>query len=235
MGVGRYVPRMRKILSVLPVLLLLLPRPAQAWLEVEGSWWFMQPAGEVALGVDGLAGTTVDLEKDLGYGGRVGVPDVRVVLGKYVEFGGEFFQFNMSGQNVISREIRFHDQVYPVNSDVATKLDVTFIRGFARLNIGPDEVHGGLFVGGQYMDFAAQASSSLLGSAQQQVRTGMPYYGGFLEISPVEWLAVRGSVCGSQWNFSGVKARFLDVEVGALLKWEWIYAGGGWRHIAIDA
>lgn len=194
----------------------------------------MKPSGELALGIDGLAGTTVDLEKDLGYGSRVGVPDVRVILGKYVEFGAEFFQFNLSAQNTITREVRFHDRVYPVNADVATSLDATFIRGFARLNIGPEEIHGGIFGGGQYMDFATKASSSLVGAAEKQLQTGMPYVGVFLEISPLEWLALRGSICGSKWDFGGVTARFLDMEVGAMLKLDWFYAGGGWRHIAID-
>ncbi|MCX7010297.1 MAG: hypothetical protein NTY53_24165 [Kiritimatiellaeota bacterium] len=176
----------------------------------------------------------MDVQNDLGYGSRVGVPDARIVLGKYVEFGAEFFQFSMSAQNNISREVRFHDLVYPVNADVATRLDATFVRGFARLNIGPDEIHGGIFAGGQYMDFSAKASSSLVGSTEKEVQTGMPYVGAFLEVSPVEWLAVRGSICGFKWDFDQVNARFIDVELGAMVKLDWFYAGAGYRHIAID-
>ncbi len=225
---------MTKLLAGLCLSAALAGLPVRAGLELEGSWWFMRPSGTLALGVDGLAGTQVDLEKDLGYGRRLGVPDVRVVFGKYVEFGAEYFQFDMSAQNTISREIRFYDRVYPVQADVTTQLDATFIRGFARLNIGPEEVHGGVFAGGQYMDFSAKASSSLVGATEKKVQTGMPYYGAFLEISPVEWLAIRGSICGSKWDFGGVTASFLDAELGALLKLDWFYAGGGWRHIAIE-
>ena len=225
---------MKNILVAVTLLLSLVVTPVHAWLELEGSWWFMQPSGDLALGLDGLAGTTLDIQNDLGYGSRVGVPDVRVVLGKYVEFGAEFFQFSMSAQNTINREVRFHEVVYPVNADVSTRLDATFVRGFARINIGPQEIHGGVLGGGQYMDFAAKASSSLIGSTEKEVQTGMPYVGAFLEISPVEWLAVRGSICGFKGDFGQINARFIDAELSALFKLDWFYAGGGWRHIAID-
>lgn len=225
---------MKKLLLLAALPLLLAATPARAWLELEGSWWFMQPSGKLALGIDGLAGTTVDVQDDLGYGKRAGVPDVRVVLGKYVEFGAEYFQFSLSAQNTVNREVRFHDMVYPVNADVASSLDATFVRGFARINIGPEEIHGGILAGGQYMNFAAKASSSLVGSTEKEVQTGMPYIGAFLELAPLDWLAIRGSICGFKWDFGDVNARFIDAELGVLLKLDWFYAGGGWRHIAID-
>lgn len=227
-----YGLRMKKLLLLVTVLVF-ASSPVHAWLELEGSWWFMQPAGELALGMDGLAGTTLDVQNDLGYGSRIGVPDARIILGKYVEFGAEFFQFSMLAQNTINREVRFHDVVYPVNADVSTRLDATFIRGFARINIGPEEIHGGLLGGGQYMDFAAKASSSVVGETEQNVQAGMPYVGAFLEISPVEWLAIHGRVCGFKWDFEKINAQFIDVEVGAMFKLDWFYAGGGWRHIAV--
>lgn len=225
---------MKKISLVAAAVLALTAAPAHAWLEVEGSWWFMSPSGSLALGIDGLEGTKVDLQDDLGYSGRIGVPDVKVILGKYVEFGAEYFAFNTSAQNTINREVRFNDIVYPVNADVSTSLDATFIRGFVRLNIGPEWLHGGVYGGGQYMAFDAKASSSLVGSTEHDVKAGMPYVGAFLESAPLDWLTLRGSVCGFKWNFDPVDVQFVDVELSALLTFDWFFAGGGYRYIAVD-
>jgi hypothetical protein len=224
---------MKKIMFAACATLALAAAPAQAWIEVEGSWWFMKPSGSLALGIDGLEGTSVDVQNDLGYGSRIGVPDAKIIIGKYVEFGAEFFQFSMSAQNTINRDVRFQDLVFPVSADVSSSLDATFIRGFVRINVGPDWLHGGVFGGGQYMDLDAKASSSLIGSAEKDERTGMPLVGAFLEGSPTDWLALRGSVCGFKWTFSDVDVRFVDVELGALLTFDWFYAGGGYRYITI--
>ncbi len=224
---------MNKFMVAAVALLALTAAPAHAWLEVEGSWWFMKPSGNLALGIDGLEGTTVDVQNDLGYGSRIGVPDAKVIIGKYVEFGAEFFQFNMSADNTINRDVRFHDRVFPISADVHTSLEATFVRGFARINVGPDWLHGGVFGGGQYMNFNAKASSSAVGSTEKDVKAGMPYVGGFLEGAPLDWLTLRGSVCGFNWGFGDIDARFLDVEVSALLTLDWFYAGGGYRYITI--
>ena len=224
---------MKKMLLIACATLALAAAPAHAWIAVEGSWWFMQPSGKLALGIDGLQGTSVDVQDDLGYGRRIGVPDAKIILGKYVEFGAEFFQFNMSAQNIINRDVRFHDLVFPVSADVDSSLDATFVRGFVRINVGPDWLHGGVYGGGQYMDFDAKASSSLLGSTEKDQKAGMPYVGAFLEGSPTDWLALRGSVCGFSWSFGDIDARFVDVEADAMLTFDWFYAGGGYRYISI--
>jgi hypothetical protein len=225
---------MKKLWLTACVSFVMAAAPAQAWLEVEGSWWFMKPSGKLALGVNGLEGTSADLQSDLGYGSRIGVPDVKVILGKYVEFGAEYFAFNVSAQNTISRDVRFNDVVYPLNADVATSLDATFVRGFARLNVGPEWLNGGVYGGGQYMAFNAKAASSLVGSTESDVKAGMPYVGGFLEAAPFDWLALRGSACGFKWTFQQVDVKFLDVELSALLTLDWFYAGGGYRYISIN-
>ncbi|TAN38619.1 MAG: hypothetical protein EPN23_01790 [Verrucomicrobia bacterium] len=225
---------MKKVLLVFILLVAFTASPAHAWLEVEGSYWFMRPSGNMAIGIDGLEGTTVDLENDLGYGSRIGVPDARIIIGKYVEIGAEFFKFSMSANNAIHRDVRFHDLVFPVDADVSTALDATFARGFARINLGTEALHGGILGGGQYMDFSAKASSSLIGSTEKDVKTGMPYVGAFLELSPVDWLAVRGSICGFKWDFGEITAKFVDAEVGAMIKLDWFFAGGGYRYVAIN-
>jgi len=224
---------MKKLLLAACAAFALAAAPAQAWLEVEGSWWFMKPSGNLALGIDGLEGTTLDVQDDLGYGGRIGVPDAKIILGKYVEFGAEFFQFNMSAENTINRDVRFHDLVFPVSADVSSSLDATFVRGFVRINVGPDWLHGGVYGGGQYMDLDAKASSSLIGATEKDEKTGMPYVGAFLVGSPTDWLALRGSVCGFKSSFGDIDVRFVDVELSALLTFDWFYTGAGYRYISI--
>jgi len=223
--------QMKKALVLLLLLAAAAPPAARALLDIEGYYWFMQPSGSAAIGVDGLAGTKVDLQDDLGYGGREGVPGARLILGSLFQVGAEYFRINMSAQHTISRVIRFHELEYPVNADVATRLDADFVRGFARLNLGPETVHGGLMIGGQYMDFNARASSSLVGSTAKDLQTGMPLLGAFLEVNPASFLQLRGAVTGSKWDFGNINARFVDAELTALLRYEFLFAGGGWRYI----
>lgn len=224
---------MNKILFSACAALALAAAPAQAWLEVEGSWWFMKPSGNLALGIDGLEGTSVDVQNDLGYGSRVGVPDAKIIIGKYVEIGAEYFQFSMTAQNTINRDVSFHGLDFPVSADVSSGLDATFIRGFVRIDVGPDWLHGGVYGGGQYMDLDVKASSPQIGTAEKDEKTGMPYVGAFLQGNPTDWLTLRGSVCGFKWTFSDVDVRFVDVELSVLLTLDWFYAGGGYRSITI--
>ena len=224
---------MKKWLAVLLLLVICAPPAAHALLDIEGYYWFMKPSGTAAIGLDGLAGTEVDLRNDFGYGGQVGVPGARLILGDLFQVGAEYFRINMSAENTIQRVVKFQDLEYPVNADVATSLESTFLRGFARLNLGPDTVHGGLMIGGQYMSFDAQASSSLVGSTEQKIQTGMPLVGAFLEVNPLPILGLRGSITGSKWDFGDINARFLDAEITALLRYELLFAGGGWRYIEV--
>lgn len=224
---------MKKMLSVAAAALALTAAPAHAWLEVEGSWWFMKPTGTLALGRDGLDGTTVDLQDDLGYSGRVGVPDVKVIFGKYVEFGAEYFAFSLAAQSTLNRDVQFNGVTYPLDADISTSLDATFVRGFLRLDVGPDWLHGGVYGGVQYMGFIAKAESSVVGSTEHDVKAGMPYVGAFLEAAPLDWLTLRGSACGFKWNYNQVDVQFVDVELSAQLTFDWFFAGGGYRYITV--
>lgn len=223
---------MKKWMPALLLVLLVCAAPAaRAIVEIEGYYWFMQPSGTAAVGLEGLAGTEVDLRDDFGYGSQVGVPGARLILGDLFQVGAEYFRFNMSAENNISRVIKFNELEYPVEADVATRLEATFLRGFVRLNAGSDIVHGGLLAGGQYMTFDARASSSLVGSTEKDVQTGMPLVGAFLEVAPAPFLDLRGSITGFKWDFGDITAKFIELEGSALLRIDPFYAGAGWRYL----
>ena len=209
---------MKKLLLAVAASFAFTAAPAHAWLDVEGSWWFMKPSGNVAVGINGIEGTTLD---------------VRIIVGKYVEIGAEFFQFSMSADNIVQRTVNFQNLVFPVDADVSSQLDATFVRGFVRCNVGPDIIHGGVLAGGQYMDFSAKAASPLFGSGEEDAKAGMPYVGAFLESSPVQWLTLRGSICGFHGSYGDISAKFLDTELSVMLNLDWFYAGGGYRYISV--
>ncbi|MCX6996728.1 MAG: hypothetical protein NTV49_06500 [Kiritimatiellaeota bacterium] len=222
---------MKKRLVLLLVFMGCAAPVARAIVEIEGYYWFMTPSGTAAVGIDGLAGTAVDLQGDLGYGSQVGVPGARLIFGDMFQVGAEYFRFSMSAENNIHRVIKFSDREYPVDADVKSRLESTFLRGFVRLNFGSDMVHGGFLVGGQYMAFNAQASSTLVGSTERGVQTGMPIVGAFLEVSPIPILNLRGSVTGFKWDFGNITAKFIELEGSALLRFDPFFAGAGWRYL----
>ena len=222
---------MKKWMALLSLLMVYAVPAARAMLEIEGYYWFMKPSGTASVGIEGLAGTEVDLRSDLGYGSQVGVPGARLILGDLFQVGAEYFRFNMSAENRIQRVIKFNDLEYPVDADVATRLESTFLRGFFRLNFGADSVHGGLLAGGQYMAFNVRASSSLVGSTEKDVQTGMPIVGAFLEVTPAPFVSLRGSVTGFKWDFGNITAKFIELEGSALLRLDPFFAGAGWRYL----
>ena len=84
------------------------------------------------------------------------------------------------------------------------------------------------------MAFDAKASSSLVGSTERNITTGMPIVGAFLEVAPVPFLGLRGSVSGFKWDFGEIEAKFIEIEGSAQLRIDPFFAGAGWRHMQVQ-
>lgn len=223
--------RMNRSLGLILGLMLASSAPAS---EVELSYWYMAPEGEGSVGVDGLEGTKVDLEDDLGYGDEEGVFGARVVLGSMHQLEIAYMAFNISAENQIDREVRFGDEVFHAQADVSSELDATFIRGAYRFQAGSDAVQGGFLLGAQYVDLTADASAEGIGDASEDAQVGMPVGGLFLRIQPIPALLLRGSLTGGSWEWDDVSATFIDVEVSAAVFLDPFYAGVGYRNLSID-
>jgi hypothetical protein len=209
---------------------------AHALIEIEGYYWNMTPEGDLSVGFGSIAGTVVDLEDDLGYDAAEDVFGVSIVAGELVQLGASYFALDLSAGNTVDRRIRFEDVVFNPNAEVSSKLEATFIRGFVRLDVGIEEVHGGVMAGGLYIDLEAEASAERFGTGKADARTGMPFIGAFVYLRPFEYLQLKGSVSGGDWELEDVQATFLDAEASVQFRAPTgFFAGVGYRHIDIEA
>ncbi len=210
--------------------------PAWAMFEVEGFLWLMTPGGDASVGIDGLQGTKVDLETDLGYDETESVPGLRFIAGKMHQFGFSGFQISASAENTIDRTFFFMDKEFRFNERVSTSFDVTVLQAYYRLNLGPEVFHGGLIAGGEYITAEATAASARMGQARADLETGMFLLGAFAETDPVPFLRLRASLMGGTFDISDIKARYLDFEFAAFAQFSpGFHVGGGYRYIDLDA
>lgn len=226
---------MKKIIAIW-VCWACLTVPAWASIEVEGFVWFMTPEGEASLGVDGLQGTKVDLENDLGYDEVESVPGLRCVFGDRHQGVFSAFKLEASAENTINRPFRFGNNRFHINERISSSVDLTVLQGYYRFNIGPDSFHGGLLAGAEYIGISAEASSPRLGKAQGDVDTAMILLGGFAEGNPTSFLRVRGALMAGTFDIGDVSATYLDLDLAVLaIIPAGFHAGLGYRYIRVDA
>jgi len=112
------------------------PKPApepglgeRYWVEFTATFW--KPGLEGAVSSDrlGLIGSSIDLVGDLGFG-NTGHQDVRLVLhpAKKHKVRFQYSHLTFGGDSVLSRDIAFQGQVYPVSLSVQSDLTWNVMR-----------------------------------------------------------------------------------------------------------
>jgi hypothetical protein len=231
---NRFVPTATIVLAACSLLVMAGTAPAQV--SIQGTYWLPTPSGDAAVGIDGVEGTDIDVEDDLGYDDAEGTPSATILLGHTHQIGASWLALDVSARNTVDRQIRFEDLLFRVNSEVASSLEATVIHGFYRLHLGQEPVSGGITLGGIYVDFSASAQAEQIGSASADVTAGMPIAGVHLRLDPVPYLSLRGAFSGMSWTFDDVEATFLDAEASIALRTPTgLFAAAGYRHILIDA
>ena len=210
------------------------PLQVPAQFRGEGFYWWAAVEGDAAVGVDGVTGTDIDFDDDLGYGDHEGVPGATLVGGETHQFGATFYQINVSAHNEIDRTLRFSDLVFRVNTSVESELDAVLVRGFYRWMPGTEQLRGGVVLGGQYIDLSAEASAAGIGRASAKVTWGMPVVGVAVDARPTDWLALRAGAMGIQWTIDDVEIAYFDLDASFAVSLGPLYAGLGYRYITID-
>ena len=223
----------RRSLFLLAALAFCLPaRSTHA--QLEGSYWMFSISGDAAVGIDGLEGTSFDVEDDFGYDDETAW-GVSLTLGSTVQIGASYLKWNASGQERISRTIVFRDLRLPVAADVSSEVEVEIIRGFLALNLGPETAGAGLVGGVQYFQLSGTASAPGVGRASASAQAPMPIIGGRLWLSPTSRILLQARALGMSWEFDDIDATYLEFEAAAHLYLSAnVFAGGGYRHIDVD-
>ena len=219
------------IISLLHILVF----TSKAQVKVEGHYWLTSVEGNAAIGFNNLIGTSIDVEKDLGYDDQEGAVGARVVLGNGHQIGVDYLEASFSEVNSINRTIQFRDLRFSATANLASKVDATAIRAFYRFALGNEIFRGGLLLGFQYVDLEAVASASNVGATDTNLKTAFPVIGGTVLLHPLPFLALQGSIVGASWEVGDVEASYLDAE-GAIRLYPlpFVFAGIGYRQLKVD-
>lgn len=117
---------MRKILGVLTcmVFLIAMAAPAMAFeLGVRGTYWFPEIDGDIQVDGDGVPGTRLDLEHDLGLE-KESYPVIEIFagIGKH-HVSLSYYNADYSGSKVLDKNIYFNGKLFNTTTLVETRLE----------------------------------------------------------------------------------------------------------------
>jgi len=148
------------------------------------------------------AGTNIDFEQALGIQTQKGVPDVgaRIRLSERWRIEAEYFQLDRNGDRTSDREIQWGDNVFPVNTQITSRFDVSDTRisgGYSFFKTPDKELGAGL--GLHVLKYDASLSAASVGTQAGGVTAPLPVlslYGQFALTdhwaigSRVDWLSL---------------------------------------------
>lgn len=208
------------------------PPPAKT-VEI-GAWgWFISPDGNIEL-ESGDVSTSVSLN-EIGADGSETIPGAFITLGDRFQLGAEAYQLSVGGDGNVSRTVSLFGFTTGLQSDVASDVDLTLARLFARYNIDIDGFRLGLEGGGQYADAQAELNSDLAGSFDVGTETVIPYAGLRAEFRPLEAFVIRGSLLYSSWEIDDIETSFTQLDLSAHGEFgKNVIIGGGYRQLDIE-
>jgi hypothetical protein len=235
------MPTMSHRASILTALLVaaslgpVRPAAAQAvQLDLGLSAWEMDVNGTVSAGDAGATGTTIDLPDDLGYDQRERVGALDLVLGQLHQLEVSYLDFEVSAHERIARTLHFADKVYAASTRVSSEIDANLLRVAYRHATVDGALCGGVLLGLQFADVAAELAASGPGRAQESVRTTLPVVGVFGNLDPVPFLSLSASVAGGSWNWSDTSVSYIDAQAMARLNLFPFFLAGGYRYVSFE-
>jgi len=208
---------------------------------VRGMYWGSNISGDIQTVTDGVPGTTLDLQSDLG------MKDENVFNGEAFLKGGNFTfrvaytPLQYTGSSVLSAPIVFDGTTFPAGTPVSSKLEAKMVDGdvqwdFINPDLGVASMNFGVFLRLKYVDGSAEISSNnpvLSISATQDFRLPIPEVGiaagiGFLKNIVRADARVSGMAYSANHIYEG--DAFLSVIPFPFLRLQ-----GGYRFIELKA
>jgi hypothetical protein len=203
--------------------------------EVTGTLWNPDPAGQISSTQFAIAGSTIDLVNDLAYT-RTRFKDIRGVLRptKRAKFLIQYTPVDYTATTSLKRNIVFNGQNYalnlPIKSDFAWKvLRVAYEYDFLYLSRG----FVGLIVEGRYTQFSASLVSPVNNEYTVE-KAPLPALGVSGRVYPIKDLAINFTVTGFQVPHSvkQVQANYFDWDInGTVNVTNNVGLQAGWRRM----
>jgi len=130
--------------------------------------------------ITGQPGTEISLEDDLGFSSSESVPRLRLsfILGKRHQFSAGWYNTSRDSTTTISEEIRWEDNVFPINADLAASYDTEFFDvAYTYYFYSSETTALGVTGGLVYAQLSAGLGLNLLGQGiqrQDEVSTDVP-------------------------------------------------------------
>jgi len=162
------------------------------WIEFTATWW--QPGLDGAVSSDrlGLIGSRVDFVTDLGFH-NTGHQDVRVVLhpAKKHKVRFQYSHLTFGGDSVLSRDIAFKGQIYPISLPLQSDLTWNVLRlGYEWDFFYRPRGYVGMLVEIRQTDLSA-ALTSFLASGEVTGNAPIPSLGLAGRVYPIRQLAIN--------------------------------------------
>lgn len=205
------------------------------WVEFTATFWKPGLQGAVASDRLGLIGSSIDLVGDLGFG-NTGHQDVRLVLrpAKKHKFRFQYSHLTFGGDSILSRDIAFKGQVYPVSLSVQSDLTWNVMRlGYEWDFFYRPRGYVGALVEIRQTSLSA-ALSSFLASGEITGDAPLPALGLAGRIYPIRQLAidVQGSILKLTDFTPDHSFHTLDFEVAGTYNFlRTVGVSAGWRRM----
>ncbi len=207
---------------------------AMALVSVDARYWLSELDAEVKVTENGLTGTEIDLERDLGVDTEENFLEGRITF----EFGKHrvryaFVPLSWDGSKTITKSINFAGKTYSVNTDVTTSLDVDYHRlGYEYDFVKVAGNRFGIIAELKVFDIDASLKSTAV-SESESIVVGLPTLGVAFQMGLPSVLNVSGEITGITY---GGDAYFVDGEVGLnITPLPLVSISGGYRYMKLYA
>lgn len=231
---------MKKLSAILFFMMLVLSCQsfADEIVSFKGGYLKLNPDGQFAVSSNGLVGTKIDFDDDLGYDDSEEIYlEAALQLGDFRLFAS-YMPIEFSGEGVLSKDIIFNGETFPVNSVISSDVDIDIYEtGLAwhliNLDDLPARIQFGPEIAVKYIDANIDMQESLLGiSESESASVPLPSIGlrgrvafadfvgligraTYLEYDDNSFLDLDAQVELSPFPLVGIFAgyRYLDIEV----------------------
>jgi len=205
------------------------------WVEFTATRWTPGVTGAVSSDRLGLVGSRIDFVTDLGFGASGG-NDVRLVLrpAKKHRFRLQYSPLEFTGESVLTRDVTFAGQVYPVSLPIVSLLRWNVLRlGYEWDFVYTSRGFVGVLLEARMTDLEA-GIDTILGSGQIAGRGPFPALGLVGRAYPLKRLAINVEVSGLKLtDFTPEHAfKLLDADAWATYNvTQNVGVSAGWRRM----
>lgn len=205
-----------------------------ASVEFSAQRWEFTPTGHAAIGDDGLDGTEVDVQDDLGYDRKEEAWGADFIVGDTHQIELSYLGLDVTAADTFDEQVRFGALVYRADIEVTSSLDATLLRAAYRHRSGGPSVRSGFLLGLQYADVEATLSARSIGSSHEDLQAALPVIGVFAEIEPAAFLAIDLRVAAGAWDWDNSNVTFVDASAAIRLLLYPFFAGFGYRYVDLE-